>query len=322
MPNSNRSQASGQTRTVALADRMRLRQLKLVMALGEDGTLGRAAATINVTQPTATKMLAEFEAILGVALYERRPRGLHATAPGREVVSFATKVMAEFNRMLAALDGLRSGGGELVVGAILGATPDVIARAVIEMKQHRPQLTIKLRGESSDQVLAMLEARTVDVAVGRFSNTTQHNLFGYEPLGDEALCIVARTGHPLAKARRLRLKDLANERWVMQSIATPARQILEIEFGRAGIATPADIIEANSILTIIQLLERCDAVAMLSEPLVRDHVSSGLLCRLPVGIGARLSDFGLLTRRGEVLTGASAEFADRLRTISRTLPRG
>lgn len=89
MPNSNRSQASGQTRTVALADRMRLTQLKLIMALGEDGTLGRAAATINVTQPTATKMQAEFEAILGVALYERRPRGLHATAPWADIAPFA-----------------------------------------------------------------------------------------------------------------------------------------------------------------------------------------------------------------------------------------
>lgn len=301
-----------------LADRLRLRQLKLLIAIGEQGTLRRSAVVLNVTQPTATKMLAECEAILGVALYERRPRGLYATPAGREMLAFATRVMAEFRRALASLQALENGGGgELIVGAILGATPDVIARAVLDMKEQKPRLTIKLSGESSDQVLAMLEDRTVDVAVGRFSNATQHNFFRYEPLGDEALCIVARAGHPLAGERRLRLKDLAAQRWVMQFIETPARQILEMEFGKAGMSTPADMIEANSIFTIIQLLERSDAVAMLSEPLVRDYLASNLLCRLPVRIGARLSNFGLLTRRGETLTGASAEFAERLRDLSR-----
>ncbi|KMO18466.1 LysR family transcriptional regulator [Methylobacterium platani] len=302
----------------ALADRLRLRQLRLVTALGEQGTLRRAAAALNVTQPTATKMLAECEAIFGVALYERRPRGLHATPAGREVLGLAQRVMAECGRSAAALATLEHGGGELVVGAILGATPDFIVQAVLDVKTQWPHLVVRLRGESSDQVLAMLENRTVDIAVGRFSKPTQHNLFRYEPLGDEALCVVARAGHPLLRARDLRLGDLTEQRWVLQSIETPARQILEAEFGKAGAATPGDMIEANSILTIVQLLQRSDAVAMLSEPMVRDHVASGLLGQLPVAIGARLSDFGLLTRRGETLTGVAAQFADRLRESART----
>lgn len=301
-----------------LGYRLRLKQLSLVAALGEQGSLRRAAAEINVTQPTATKMLAEIEAVLGFRLYERRPRGLHVTPLGKEVLAFAIRVLAEFDRMLTAVDARRRGGvGELTIGAILGATPDVIAQAVTEMKERQPFLTIKLRGESSDHVLELLEARIADVAVGRFNDLTQHNLFEYEPLGDEALCIVARAGHPAVQASNLRLVDLAGKRWIMQSIATPARQLLEQEFGRAGIPTPADIIESNSILTIIHLLTRCDAVAMLSEPLVRDHLAAGLLCELPLPIASRLTGFGILKRRGERLTGASAEFADRLRAIAR-----
>ncbi len=312
--NSGRSSAQ----VARAADRLKLRQLRLLVSLGEQGTLGRAAAAVNVTQPTATKMLAECEAALGLPLYERSPRGLQSTPAGREVLTFARRVMSEFVRTSAALDALRRGGaGVLTVGAILGATPDVIARAVIDMKQRHPELTIRLRGESSDQVLGMLEDRVVDVAVGRFSDSTQHNRFHYEPLGDEALCIVARAGHPLARERHLDLRALQDQRWVMQFVEAPARQILEDEFGKAGAPTPADIIETHSIFTIIQLLERSDAVAMLSEPLVRDHLAANLLCRLPVTIGARLSDFGLLTRRNEVLTGTSAAFAERLRALSR-----
>ncbi len=115
----------------------------------------------------------------------------------------------------------------------------------------------------------------------------------------------------------LRLIDLADKRWVMQSIATPSRQILEYEFGRAGMPTPSHMIEAISILVMIQLLQHCDAVALLSEPLVRDHVAAGLLCHLPLTIESQLSGFGILTRRGEPLPGPAAAFADLLRAIAR-----
>ena len=313
MPNPN-SVECGDT---LMADRLRLRQLKLLIAIGEQCTLGRASAALHVTQPTATKMLAECEAIVGAALYDRTPRGLCVTPSGREMLVFARRVMAEYERVRTALDTQRSGGGgDLVVGAILGATPDLIVQAVLGMKQAEPKLTIKLRGETSDQVLAMLENHSLDLAVGRYSNATQHNLFHYEPLGDEALCIVARAGHPLARRRSLALADLAGERWVMQSIETPSRPLLEMEFGKAGMSTPSGMIEANSILTIIHLVQHSDAIAMLSEPLVRIHLDAGLLERLPVRIQSRLGRFGLLTRRSEVLTGAAARFAERLRAAS------
>lgn len=304
-------------KTSSLAYQLRFKQLQLVAAMGEQRSLGQAAAAINVTQPTATKMLAELEALAGFEIYERRPRGMQITVMGREILTFAIRVLSEFNRMQLAVEARRSGGlGDLIVGTILGA-PDMIAQAVTEMKEEQPLLTIKLRGESSDHVLEMLEARAIDIAVGRFNNISQHNLYHYEVLGDEALCLVTRAGHAVARKRRLRLPDLADQRWIMQSIATPVRQILEYEFGKAGMATPSDIIEVNSILTIIQLLERCDAVAMLSEPAVRDHLTAGYLQKLPLKIESRMSGFGILTRRGERLTGTAARFAERLRTISR-----
>src|ERR1700728_1497723 len=82
---------------------LRLRQLKLVAAIGEQGTLRRAAASINITQPTATKMLAEIEEIVGSKMYERGPRGLMANPLGRELLAFSSRVLVEFERLGGAL---------------------------------------------------------------------------------------------------------------------------------------------------------------------------------------------------------------------------
>jgi DNA-binding transcriptional LysR family regulator len=305
-----------------LEGRLRLRQLRLVVAIGEQGTLRRAAANINITQPTATKMLAEVEEIVGARMYERGPRGLTANAMGRELLSFASRVLVEFERLGGALKARQNGSlGELVVGTILGTTADVVASAVVAMKEERPRLTIKLRGETSDNVLSLMEARRVDLAVGRFFETQRHAIFDYEHLGEEELSLVVRPEHPLARKRKLALTELANERWIMHAASNPARLVLEAEFGRAGIAEPPDVIETNSILTALQILERCNAVAMLSHSLVRDRIARGLLRRLPIAMEARMGGFGLLTRRGEPLSEPAANFAARIRVLARRIAR-
>lgn len=306
----------------SLEGRIRLRQLRLVVAIGEQGTLRRAAASINITQPTATKMLAEIEEIVGARMYERGPRGLTANAMGRELLSFASRVLVEFERLGGALKARQNGSvGELVVGTILGTTADVVASAVVAMKEERPQLTIKLRGETSDNVLSLMEARRVDLAVGRFFDTQRHAIFDYEHLGEEELSLVVRPEHPLARKRKLTLAELANERWIMHAASNPARLVLGAEFGRAGIAEPSDVIETNSILTALQILERCDSVAMLSHSLVRDPIARGLLRRLPIVLEARMGGFGLLTRRGEPLSEPAANFAARIRILARRIAR-
>jgi DNA-binding transcriptional LysR family regulator len=53
-------------------DRLRLKHLRLIEALGHARNVGRAAEELGLTQPAATKILQDAERILGVTLFERR----------------------------------------------------------------------------------------------------------------------------------------------------------------------------------------------------------------------------------------------------------
>ncbi|NNC09764.1 LysR family transcriptional regulator, partial [Corallococcus exiguus] len=59
--------------------RLKTRQLLLLIALAEEGNIHRAAAALNMTQPAASKLLRELEAMLDVQLFERMPRGMRPT---------------------------------------------------------------------------------------------------------------------------------------------------------------------------------------------------------------------------------------------------
>ena len=135
-----------------LINRLRLKHWALLAALAETRTLHEAATRISVTQPSATKMLADIELAFQFPLFERHSRGLRPTPLGEEVVAYARQSQASLARFIEGLEVKRRGGhGQLVIGAIMGAAPDLVARAVAQIKQQRPLLNIRMVGETSDQ---------------------------------------------------------------------------------------------------------------------------------------------------------------------------
>jgi DNA-binding transcriptional LysR family regulator len=104
-----------------------------------------------------------------------------------------------------------------------------------------------------------------------------------------------------------------------RGFCSPSRQIIEQEFGEAGTRTPSDIVECSSIFATLQLVQKSDAVTILPESVVGDHLAAGLLVRLPIAVGKRLPGFGILTRRGEPLSAIALEFIDCLRDYGASL---
>jgi DNA-binding transcriptional LysR family regulator len=245
---------------------------------------------------------------------------MQPTALGVVTLAYARRALAELTRFAEDLDVKRKGGhGQLTVGAIMGAAPDLLATAVATLKTERPLLNVRVLGETSDQVVQLLHRREVDLALGRLTTPLQHNDFDFEPLARETLMLVVRTRHPLARRHSVALRELMDWPWVAQPIASPARVLFEEELSRAGLATPANLTECASIFATLQLLEKFDAIAMLPESVVRDHVRGNLLVPLPLEIGKSLPGFGILTRKEEPLPEPAEHFVGLLRRFSQPL---
>jgi DNA-binding transcriptional LysR family regulator len=302
------------TDTRRLVNRLRLKHWSLLSALAETGTLNQAAGRINVTQPSATKMLSDIESAFGFALFERHARGMRPTALGGEIVGYARQAEASLDRFMEDLEQKRRGGhGQLVFGAIMGAAPDVVALAVADLKRERPRLNIRIIGETSDQIDTLLERHEIELAVGRFATPEQHNRFDFSALANERLQVVVRREHPLARRRQANLALLSDWPWILQPLTSPARVLLEDEFARAGLASPVNVVECTSVFATLQLVQSSDAVAVLPESVIRDHVRAGLLRALPVVVGLGLEAFGVLSRKGEELAEPAQMLVHHLR---------
>jgi DNA-binding transcriptional LysR family regulator len=89
--------------------RLKTRQLLLLIALAEEGNIHRAAAALNMTQPAASKLLRELEAMLDVQLFERMPRGMRPTRYGDALIRHARAVVGSLDQAQEEVLGLKAG---------------------------------------------------------------------------------------------------------------------------------------------------------------------------------------------------------------------
>lgn len=304
-----------------LFNRLRYKHLLMLVTLGNSGNLHRTAELLHISQPGITRMLREIESMFGCELFERLNRGMRPNELGHEAVRFARNALSGLDRFADDLAALQQGGfGELSIGAIMGAAPDLVMQAVSDIKMRHPRLRIRIMGDTTDQLIELLERGQIDLAVAREVALDKRDIFSFTPLGNERLCFAVRAGHPLldssaatATAAALSFEALSVRwSWICQPASSPARIAIAQAFNRIGVPFPRDIIECGSVFAMLQLVQLTDGIMVLSEAVIKDYVRSGLIFTLPIEIDVTLPPFGVLLRRSETLSPQLETFLSML----------
>lgn len=294
--------------------RLRLRQLRLMLALQEFGSLRRAADNIGMTQPAATKMLHEAEDLLGVELFERLPRGMRPTPFGETVIYYAQMVFAEVSGMREELVSLESGNlGRVTIGAIPALASGLLTRTIATLKKSHPRLSMSIQVDTSDVLVQALLQDQLDIVLGRIPAGARAEELLFDSLGEEALCVIAGAQNPLAQSTRLSWAELQNETWVLQQHPSPMRSIINQVFHNARVDIPSSIVETTSIMTLLSLVQQTDMIGVTPVSVVEDYPGRDLLAVLPISFEARLPPFGLITRRHRIQSSAMQAFMHSVR---------
>src|SRR5260370_38353096 len=124
---------------IALGTRLKFKHLALLVAPDDARNLHQAAESINVAQPSASRMLSDIEEAFGFLLFERNARGMQPTPLGVATLAYARRSLADLTRFPADLESKRRGGHcQLTGGARMDARPDVLAMPIADLKSERP----------------------------------------------------------------------------------------------------------------------------------------------------------------------------------------
>jgi DNA-binding transcriptional LysR family regulator len=304
------------TRRTPLADepawlRLRTRQLLLVAYLGREGHLGRAAATMGISQPAATRLLQEMEDTLGGALFLRGARGMQPTPGGEVLLRYARQVLNDFGAARRELAALAAGlHGTLRIGSVPSALPPLLAPVLAQFKARHTRVAVAIEVATSDVMLLQLGRGEVDLMLGRLLEGHHDDEHEAVPVLDEAQVVVARRGHPLDSAGELTLRELARWPWVVQPPGSPQAGRFAAMMREAGVHRRLDITETASTIATTALLDASDMLAVMPASLAAHYARLGVLRTVPIGLPLRVPDVHLVWRRARELSAPAAALRD------------
>src|SRR5690606_17970836 len=171
--------------------RLKTRHLALLLQLHDHGSVLRAAEAANMTQPAASKLLAEMEALLGVPLFARHARGVAPTAVGLAMVRRGRWALGEIERGGEEIAAVREGRlGKVAIGTVVNPGTALVPQAVAAMKRDYPGILVEVEMDYSRPLVARLLDGQLDIVIGRIMDPEGAAELEFEPLADEPHAVI------------------------------------------------------------------------------------------------------------------------------------
>lgn len=301
----------------SIASRLRLKHIRLLVAIDDEGSILRAAKQVALSQPGATKALQEIEEALGAQLFARTNRGLEPNELGHCVIRYARLIYSDLGHLREDMAGILQGyGGRVAIGMIMGAVPST-TQVIARLQAKQPNLSVKIVEDTSERLLQLLDDGRLDLAICRTS--ISHRLDAYDAVmvREEELAVVGHPDNPFLRARDLSLEELASSPWVACSANMPMRRYLEREFHDHGLPFPSGVVETTSAFVTLSLIHRNTRIlALMATDVAEFFKKSGTLGILPLAFATRSDPYFLVTRRDRTLSPAAQMLVEEFRQSS------
>lgn len=276
--------------------RIRLRHLHTFVAVAQQGTLGRAAETLNLSQPALSKTLNELEQLTGTRLFDRGRLGAQLTLVGEQFLTHAIKVLDALNTAAQALNRKEGVDNDVVrIGALPTAALGILPAVIGQFHQQQHDITLQVATMNNPMLLAGLKSGELDLGIGRMSDPELMSGLNYELLFLESLKLVVRPDHPLFH-ETITLSKVMEWPVVVSPKGTVPRQNAEALLQSQGCEIPSGCIETLSASLSRQLTVDFNYVWFVPSGAVKDDLRRGTLTALPVPTQGAGEPIGILTR--------------------------
>jgi len=267
-------------------------QVEAFLAVGTFGGFRRAADALRVTQPAISARIRALEQSLGVPLFIRSHTGLALSAAGRAFRPHAEQLLHAVALARQAVHDLRpASGSALQLAAALSICTYVLPDVLKRFQAAHPKVMITVRSGHSKEVLEMVLGGQAEIGLAR---SLQHPEVETLSLRDDPLVLVARPDSHIARARRVRLADVAAQPLIFFDRGSSDWTLTHGLFRRAGLV-PNVVLEVETIETAKRMVERGMGLAFLPHLAVVNEIRRRRL------LGIELSDAEPLSRSLDVI---------------------
>jgi DNA-binding transcriptional LysR family regulator len=228
--------------------RIKLRDLHILQAAVEAGSMMKAASDLAITQPAVSYAIAEIEHALGVPLLDRTSQGVTPTVYGRALLQRSAVV---FNELRQGINEINSLADPAVGELRLGTTPPMsaIASAVFNRLIPRyPRMTFELSVEGTNVLLRQLRQREIELVISRLAGWVRDDDLSIETLFHDELAVICGKQNKWARRRNVSLQELAGEPWVLPPAGGFLTEVMRCAFAEQGLEMPKAAVTTSSTM--------------------------------------------------------------------------
>lgn len=304
--------------------RLRLRDLHVLLAVVQSGSMAKAAVALGVSQPVVSEAIADLEAAVGVRLVDRSRRGVTPTLYGEAILARSKIAFDELRQGIRDIEFLAEPAlGEVRIGCAeslaTGLLPPIIDAfslryprvrfRVAQVNTLNPQLEFPdLRERKLDIVLARVVEPSPEVKPAQDLNV--------ERLIDDHLLVAAGASSPWAARRKIKLAELAEARWILPAYSW---NILRVEeaFAAIGMKMPEVVVDTFSVGLRNQLIATGRFVTALPASTLGSNARDSRIKVLPVALPNKLWPVVIVTLKERTLSPAANHFIACARAVAR-----
>lgn len=246
---------------------LELRQLALLRAVAERGSMSAAASAMSYTPSAASQQLRQLERSLGLQLVERGARGALLTPEGRALLSHAQAILGRLDTAQTEMQALAAAqGGQLRIAVFPTAGAALMPMAIAAFRVRHPSVRLTFTEAETSTALQALDRRDVDLVVGYdFADAPESGPdIRRTSLLDDPMHLALPASHRLTASQRIRIQTLARDPWISSHPRQPCSRVLISKCAAAGFA-PNVIYESDDYTTVQALVAAGVGVAIVPD---------------------------------------------------------
>jgi DNA-binding transcriptional LysR family regulator len=307
--------------------RVRLRDLHILFAVVQSGSMAKAATLLGVSQPVVSQAITDLEVAIGVRLLDRNSRGVEPTLYGRTLLRSGKLAFDDLRQGIREIEYLADPeAGDIRIGCPESISAGLLPPVIEQLSRRYPRMVFRITQVntlSTQLEFPELRERKLDIVMVRLVKPMGEFEFeedlNVEQLYDDELLVVVGRESKWARRCVIELAQLANVPWILPPDSWNSL-ILQEAFAAIGCEMPHVGVESFSVALRYQLLATGRFVSALPGSILSLNAKPNLLKILPIELPSRPWPVVLVTLKNRTLTPALELFVKYARAIISSTP--
>jgi DNA-binding transcriptional LysR family regulator len=299
--------------------RLKLRDLHVLLAVAEMGSMGKAAERLAISQPSVSKAIADMEHAVGVRLLDRTARGVEPTDYGRALLRRSLGAFDELRQGIKDIEGLADPTvGEVRVGCPEAISAGLLSAAIDVFSRRYPKAIVTVTpADNMSLEFRRVRDRQVDFLLGRAREPFAEDDLNAEVLYRDRMYIVSSRKSHWARRRKIMLAELVGAPWLLAP--SMFGLILAEAFQASGLPVPKINVGCYSTHQTISLLATNRFVSALSGSQLRFNADRFSIKLLPVDFATHAWPVAIITLKSRMISPVVQTFMNCVREAAKPM---